>query len=165
MSHLQETISQTDIETQILYNRALVQIGICAFKCGLIRESASALQEISASGKIKELLAQGFSNTREKGSTVYEKTPEQETLEKLRSIPFHMHVNLELIEAIYLTCSLLQEVPNIAMTVVDSRRRVISKTFRRFLEYSERQYFTGLDCLVNFVRATREHARSYHGRC
>jgi translation initiation factor 3 subunit C len=144
MSHLQETVSQTDIETQILYNRALVQLGICAFKCGLIRESASALQEISASGKIKELLAQGFSNTREKGSSVYEKTPEQETLEKLRLIPFHMHVNLELIEAIYLTCSLLQEVPNIAMTAVDSRRRVISKTFRRFLEYSERQYFIGM---------------------
>lgn len=172
MSHLQETINQADIETQILYNRALVQVGICAFKCGLVRESANALQEISASGRVKELLAQGFTHVRPGPSgtagtnSLWEKTVEQETMEKQRLMPFHMHINLELLECIYLTCSLLQEIPNMALNSLDSRRRVISKTFRRFLDYSERQYFSGIGFLeVTVCRTTREYTRSYHVRC
>ena len=58
MSHLQETIHQTDIPTQILYNRALAQIGICAFRMGMIRESHNALNDVMASLKAKDILAQ-----------------------------------------------------------------------------------------------------------
>ncbi|KAJ3045344.1 Translation initiation factor 3 subunit c [Rhizophlyctis rosea] len=138
MSHLQEHAPQTDIQTQILFNRTMVQLGMCAFRCGMVREAANALQEISSSGKVKELLAQGVQTQR-----YSDKTPEQEKLEKQRQLPFHMHINLELLECVYLTCSMLLEIPNMAANAHDARRKVISKPFRRMLDYNERQVFTG----------------------
>lgn len=138
MSHLHENIFQADIQTQILYNRALVQIGLCAFRAGLFREASFALQDISSSGKVRELLAQGIHNQKH-----VEKTSEQEKLERDRQLPFHMHVNLELLEAVYLTSAMLLEVPNMAFYTHESRKKVISKPFRRMFDYHDRQVFVG----------------------
>lgn len=140
MSHLTENISSFDVSTQILFNRTLVQIGLCAFRAGLCYEAQGVLQEICGSGRQKELLAQGV--IMQRYSTV---TPEQERLERQRQLPFHMHINLELLECVYLTCSMLLEIPLLAQTgsSPDVRKRVISKTFRRMLEYTERQVFQG----------------------
>ncbi|TPX31340.1 hypothetical protein SmJEL517_g05301 [Synchytrium microbalum] len=138
MSHLQDTIQHTDISTQILFNRTMVQIGLSAFRCGLFKEAHMALQDVQSTGKTKELLAQGIQMLK-----YSEKTPEQEKLEKSRQLPFHMHINLELLECVYLTCSMLLEIPNMAMTAQDMKRKVISKQFRRMLDYNERQVFTG----------------------
>ncbi|CUS10887.1 unnamed protein product [Tuber aestivum] len=140
MSHLQENIHVADVSTQILYNRTLVQVGLCAFRAGLIYEAQTSLQEICGTGRLKELLAQGVQIQR-----YSQVTPEQERLERQRQLPFHQHINLELLECAYLTCSMLLEIPALAASgsSPDMKKRVISKTFRRMLEYHERQIFTG----------------------
>lgn len=140
MSHLQETIGSFDVSTQILYNRTLTQIGLCAFRAGLVYEAQNTLQDICGSQRQKELLAQGLQLQR-----YSQITPEQERLERQRQLPFHMHINLELLECIYLTCSMLLEIPLLAQvgSSPDIKKRVISKSYRRMLEYHERQIFTG----------------------
>jgi translation initiation factor 3 subunit C len=141
-SHLQETIHQADVSTQICHNRAMVQLGMCAFRLGMIVEAQGCLQEICGQQRQKELLAQGVQLARYNQQQV---SPEQEKLERQRQLPFHMHINLELLECIYLVCSMLMEIPSIAQagSSPDAKKRVISKTFRRFLEYNERQVFIG----------------------
>ncbi len=140
MSHLQENIPSFDVLSQILYNRTLVQVGLCAFRKGLVYDAQNTLQEICGSGRQKELLAQGVMIQR-----YNQVSPEQERLEKQRQLPFHMHINLELLECVYLTCSMLLEIPLLAQTgsSPDVKKRIISKTYRRMLEYHERQIFTG----------------------
>ena len=68
-----------------------------------------------------------------------EKTPEQEKLERRRQMPFHMHINLEMVEAVYLTCATLLETPNIAAHPIASTRFVLSKPFLRLLETYKNQ--------------------------
>jgi translation initiation factor 3 subunit C len=140
MSHLQETIHQADVTTQILFNRAMVQLGLCAFREGMIKEAHTCLHDISGTGRVKELLAQGLQAQRY-GAV----SPEQEKLERQRQLPFHMHINLELLECVYLTCSMLLEIPAMAQAgnSPENKKKVISKPFRRMLDYNSRQVFTG----------------------
>jgi len=106
----------------------------------MIKEAHTCLQDISGTGRVKELLAQGLQPQRY-GSV----TPEQEKLERQRQLPFHMHINLELLECVYLTGSMLLEIPAMAAagSSADSRKKIISKPFRRMLDYNSRQVFSG----------------------
>ncbi|KAF9241170.1 eukaryotic translation initiation factor 3 subunit 8 N-terminus-domain-containing protein [Melanogaster broomeanus] len=134
MSHLQEGIHSADVTTQILYNRTVVQLGLCAFRCGLIREAQATLQDIFTTQRVKELLAQGVHQQRFQAQL----TPEQERAERARQLPFHMHINTELLEAAFLVSSMLVEIPLLAsFDSEEQRRKVISKPFRH------RQVFTG----------------------
>ncbi|EIN11298.1 eukaryotic translation initiation factor 3 subunit 8 [Punctularia strigosozonata HHB-11173 SS5] len=139
MSHLQESIHSADVATQILYNRTVVQLGLCAFRCGLIKESQATLQDIFTTQRVKELLAQGVHQQRYQTLT-----PEQERAERQRQLPFHMHINTELLEAAFLVSSMLVEIPLLAsLDSEEQKRKVISKPFRRLLDFADRQVFTG----------------------
>ncbi|KZT72040.1 eukaryotic translation initiation factor 3 subunit 8 [Daedalea quercina L-15889] len=139
MSHLQESIYSADVATQILYNRTVVQLGLSAFRCGLIKEAQATLQDIFAAQRVKELLAQGVHQQR-----FQVLTPEQEKAERQRQLPFHMHINTELLEAAFLVSSMLVEIPLLAsIDTEEQKRKAISKPFRRLLDFADRQIFTG----------------------
>ncbi|KAF7965383.1 hypothetical protein HWV62_14080 [Athelia sp. TMB] len=139
MSHLQESIHSADVATQILYNRTVVQLGLCAFRCGLIKESQATLQDIFTTQRVKELLAQGVHQQR-----FQVLSPEQEKAERQRQLPFHMHINTELLEAAFLVSSMLVEIPLLAsIDSEEQKRKAISKPFRRLLDFADRQVFTG----------------------
>ncbi|XP_071502377.1 eukaryotic translation initiation factor 3 subunit C-like [Diadema antillarum] len=137
MSHLQQTIQFSDIPTQILYNRTMVQLGLCAFRHGNIKDAHNALLDIQSGGRAKELLAQGLLMRQQ------ERDAQQEKIEKSRQLPFHMHINLELLECVYLVSAMLLEIPYMASHHFDIRRRMISKSFHHQLRLSERQTLIG----------------------
>merc|ERR1712241_161724 len=146
MSHLQDTISHSDPLTQILYNRTMVQLGLCGFRHAEIRDAHNALLDIQLGGRSKELLAQGLLPQRN-----HERSSEQEKIEKQRQMPFHMHINLELLECVYLVSAMLIEIPYMAAHEFDARRRMISKSYYQQLRSSERQ------ALVGPPESMREH--------
>merc|ERR1719479_753539 len=132
--------------TQILYNRTMVQLGLCGFRHAEIRDAHNALLDIQLGGRSKELLAQGLLPQRH-----HERSSEQEKIEKQRQMPFHMHINLELLECVYLVSAMLIEIPYMAAHEFDARRRMISKSYYQQLRSSERQ------ALVGPPESMREH--------
>uniref|UniRef100_A0A671MIY4 Eukaryotic translation initiation factor 3 subunit C n=1 Tax=Sinocyclocheilus anshuiensis TaxID=1608454 RepID=A0A671MIY4_9TELE len=138
MSHLQDNIQHADPPVQILYNRTMVQLGICAFRRGMIKDAHNALLDIQSSGRAKELLGQGLLMR-----NMQERNAEQEKIEKRRQVPFHMHINLELLECVYLVSAMLLEIPYMAAHEFDARRRMISKQFHHQLRVGERQPLLG----------------------
>ncbi|XP_039295242.1 eukaryotic translation initiation factor 3 subunit C [Nilaparvata lugens] len=138
MSHLQEAIQHSDPPTQILYNRTMAHLGLCAFRHANIKDAHNCLVDLMMTGKVKELLAQGLLPQRQ-----HERSKEQEKVEKQRQMPFHMHINLELLECVYLVSAMLIEIPYMAAHEFDARRRMISKTFYQQLRSSERQSLVG----------------------
>ena len=142
MSHVQEDIyNYDDVNIMIMFNRMMVNVGMCAFRLGRIFDAHQCLGEI-ASSRVRELLAQGVSSGR-----FSDKTTEQEKAEKRRQVPYHQHINMDLLEACHLISAMLLEVPNLAATTesADSyrRNRVISRTFRKYLDIYDHQVFTG----------------------
>lgn len=78
-----------------------------------------------------------------------------------------MHINLELLECVYLVSAMLLEIPYMAAHEFDARRRMISKQFHHQLRVGERQPLLGTTRLLNsftpgsFVyRESREDCRS-----
>lgn len=138
----QEISSTLEISSQIIYNRALVQMAICAFRLGLIKDCYFSLQEICSSGRPKELLAQGV-----QGQKFSDKSAEQDRIDRQRQLPTHMHLNIELIDCIFLTCSMILEVPQFALfskKINQSDRKMYqSRHLRRLLDAVERNIFNG----------------------
>lgn len=139
MSRIGEQTQQLDSKMQVLFNRATAQLGLCAFRAGLVTDAHACLLDLYGTGRVKELLAQGIQQHR-----FLEKSVEQEAAERRRQVPFHLHINLELLEASFLICAALLEVPLVAaLGPVESRKRSASKPLRRLMDNYERQTFVG----------------------
>jgi translation initiation factor 3 subunit C len=145
ISRIADFIDKTDVRTQILYNRAVVTIGLCAFRLGMFQKAHECLAGIVGS-RAKEFLAQGAMRSQDRD-------PEQEKLEKRRQMPYHMHVNPDLLETCHLTSAMLLELPLLAKAVHDpaAATQVISKQLRRYLDGYNSQAFVGPP------ESTREH--------
>lgn len=122
-----------DVSEQILYNRALTQLGLAAFRKGMIQYCVNALNDICGGTRQKEFLAQAIGMV--KG---LEKTPEQEKAERRRLLPAHMHIDIDLIESVYQISSMLLEVPFMSGTSALLENRQRPTRFRRAMEIFER---------------------------
>mmetsp|Transcript_39334 Transcript_39334/g.98982 ORF Transcript_39334/g.98982 Transcript_39334/m.98982 type:complete len:967 (-) Transcript_39334:41-2941(-) len=139
LTNLQEKALESDVHVQILYNRVLAQMGLCAFRLGKIQEAHNDLMAVCMHNKARELLAQGLSYAK-----FQERTPEQERAERLRQFPYHMHINLEVLDSAHHLSAMLLEVPNLAMQAIDpTNKRIISRVLRRALDQYDKQVFTG----------------------
>jgi translation initiation factor 3 subunit C len=139
LGNLAEKSAEHDVHTAILYNRTLAQMGLCAFRLGKIQDAHNCLMDVCMHNKARELLAQGLVFSKN-----IEKTQEQERAERERQLPYHMHINLEVMESAHHICAMLLEIPNMAMeSIVPTSKRVISRVLRRALESQEKQVFAG----------------------
>ena len=108
---LQGYIHPSNISMRILYNRTMVQLGLCAFRHGEIVEAYQALVYLQSKHRRKELLGQDDQST---------------------SLPYHMHLNLRLMEGIYLISAMLVELPS-------RKTQRMSKRFYMILTEARRQ--------------------------
>jgi translation initiation factor 3 subunit C len=137
ISHIQDGIDKADTKTQILFNRVLAALGLSAFRAGLVLKAYDCLSGI-CSGRpllVKELLAQGQSRW-------LDKDPEQERIERRRQMPYHMHINHDLLDCCYLTCAMLTELPGIARGA-GYGPQAYNRPFKKYFQSYNRQVFTG----------------------
>lgn len=141
-SHVSEHLAHLEVSSQILYNRTVVQLGLAAFQRGLLKEAYFALQEICSSGRPRDLLAQGMQSQK-----YVERTPEQERSERQRQLPSHMHINIELIDSVFLTTSMLLEIPQAAASARrffrGDKKLFPSRHLRRLIDGFDRNLFNG----------------------
>ncbi|KAF5204111.1 Eukaryotic translation initiation factor 3 subunit c [Thalictrum thalictroides] len=132
MKNLWDQIQNENSNMVIVFNRTKAQLGLCAFRIGHIRKAHSLLSDICTTEQtVEEVLDQGVSQ-----SSFSTFTPKQERLKRRRQLPCHMHVNLEILKAVHLICTILLAVPNMAKSLDPEGDEVVRKTFRRLLERS-----------------------------
>ncbi|KAA6395199.1 MAG: putative Eukaryotic translation initiation factor 3 subunit C, partial [Streblomastix strix] len=128
-----------DVGMQILYNRAIAQLGMSAFRKGNAIEAHSALNELCSSGKVKELLGQAQIHTN--AAAIQQQGQQQQgrtaaaisgRIERERLLPFHMHINYDALETVQLTSAMLVELPQLAQSgrtideaLADPRRKLV----------------------------------------
>eukprot|EP00762_Andalucia_godoyi_P005566 ANDGO_00596.mRNA.1 Eukaryotic translation initiation factor 3 subunit C len=105
-SHVSDTVQAADETTMVLYNRALVQIGLCAFRCGLFSEAHAVLVDIGSHPKKQELLAQPQLDGK--------LTDVDERRLRKRMVPLPQFINLQLLEVFHLIAAMLVEIPLLA---------------------------------------------------
>ena len=138
MSRVADNLSGLDVQTQILYNRALAMLSLCAFERGDMEACHTLSAELFAQGRARELLGQSLSYRHGEA-----KSQDQERLEKRRLVAHHLHLPSDTLESAHLTAAMLVEVPNIAIKALDPKRRLVSRTWRKYADSMNRQLFVG----------------------
>ncbi|SCU98767.1 LAMI_0F16160g1_1 [Lachancea mirantina] len=140
-SNIQSSINNADPSLQILFNRVVVQLGLAAFKLCLIDDCHQILNEVSTSTHLRDILGQQ-SLQRAANNSISGSTSSTEQL----CLPFHQHINLDLIDVVFMTCSLLIEVPHMAAFFSGIKVKRIpysQKSIRRALEHYDKSSFQG----------------------
>jgi translation initiation factor 3 subunit C len=145
---------QSDLAVQVFTNRVVVQIGLAAFYNGKVAEAFNSLNEIVSTHRLKELLAQTLSANKDK-STIHE--------DRKRAIPYHMHINTDVVETVYFICAMILDVPKMVMNPEDPDKFTLSKYFKKLLSFHERQASSGLtESFREFIiMATQKLRRGY----
>ena len=118
-----EKAANGDYFTQVIFNRAIVQVGLLAFRNGNMYEAQAALNELCSQSRTKELLGQS--------------TGRQETVTKNKLLPYHLHINVDLIESSELIASMVLEIPY----TLEDGGRITSKTLKKVYEHYEKSHF------------------------
>ena len=105
-----------------------------AFRLGLIEESHDILVEICQTARLREILAQGISRQ-------IDKPVELEKEELKRQMPFHLHINLQLLDCIYMISAMLLEITNIAENQYSVNKKIISKNFKKLIDQYDQKAF------------------------
>lgn len=124
-----------DTSLQVLFNRAVVQMGLSAFSNGLIQDAFNWLNDIVSSYRVDELLAQSVSRK--------DRTPGQERDDRKRQVPYHMQIKSNIVEAVYFICAILLDIPLMAMNPLDPHKNTHSKYLKRVLDSNERNLTVG----------------------
>eukprot|EP01155_Anaeramoeba_flamelloides_P001298 Anaeramoba_flamelloidesa1054814_161.p1 GENE.a1054814_161~~a1054814_161.p1 ORF type:complete len:544 (+),score=129.06 a1054814_161:141-1634(+) len=141
MSKIHETIHKHDIDSQIIFNRTVLQLGMSAFRIGDYWPAYSCISEIYDGSYTRELIAQGLTTQRYK----YNQLEKEKESNEQRTYPLHLHINLDLIESCHLVSGMLVEIPikKIA-SFQDIDTKKISK-FMRILENKDRSINSKLE--------------------
>lgn len=100
---------------------------MAAFRLGLIEECHEILVDVCQHSRLREVMAQGISKFADK--------PLELELEEIRrQIPAHMHINLHLLDCIYMISAMLLEIPNIAENQYSVNKKIISRNFKKLIE-------------------------------
>lgn len=138
-SKLPESIHSMDTVCQIQYNRCLAAIGLASFRLGQIRETYFLLQDLCSSGRPKELLGQGTSQHRHDKQEPERAAP--------KHIPLHQHMNIELLDSVFLTSSMILEIPlaigSVSKVSFPEKRNFQSRHLKRLIDNFDRNLFHG----------------------
>ena len=114
MSRFQDQADDWDIETQVVFNRTMAQLGLAALRNDHLTDALRCLADLCSGSKINELLAQRVSRfwNNDKNASKEEQN-ERELRERQRLLPFHRHINTDLLEACHNISAMLIEIPNL----------------------------------------------------
>lgn len=108
---------------------------MAAFRLGRTEEAHEILLEISSNAKHRILLAQSVSK-------IADKTVEFEQEERRRLIPYHMQLNLQVLESFQFICSMLIEIPRAAQNQKNLGKSNFSKPFKALIDYYDQKALT-----------------------
>ncbi|KAF5182630.1 Eukaryotic translation initiation factor 3 subunit c [Thalictrum thalictroides] len=121
----------------VYFNRALAQLGLCAFRAGCIAEANTYLSWLYEGGRVDKLLGQTVSYI-----PYEDRGPKPAG--QCSFIPYHMHIDLDLLDAAHLVCAMFPEDPNVAASIYVAKGKVISHEISRLFQSSESETSRGL---------------------